>query len=228
MKEQKTYRVVLVLRTGGDFSMCDVLLLVEHIKKYWSGGNLEIYCLHNLVRRRNELSALTLLPFPYNHWPGWWSKMNLFSPELESLRPFIYMDLDTMVLGNLQPIFEALEGEQLHMVNDFYRPGHCNSTFMYIPGNNNDQIDCTWKVWFNTPLTHMKRFRGDQDFVESTVLRRCYVQDKVNVLTTFKPARKLRKTQPKEEYIVCFHGKPRIPEAAAKFKWVNDYVSGKI
>nr|WP_145924153.1 hypothetical protein [Halomonas elongata] len=37
-------------------------------------------------------------------WPGWWSKLELFRPHGGDL---LYLDLDTVVRGDLQPLIDA-------------------------------------------------------------------------------------------------------------------------
>ena len=64
---------------------------------------------------------------------------------------------------------------------------------------------------------------------------RCYWQDicQPDYITTFKPLNGKRRGEwrtkfPVQSAVVCFHGKPRIPEAALTVEWVKEYISYEI
>ena len=95
---------------------------------------IDIYCFTDTVKKEVNVVGLTLLPLPNFEWKGWWAKMNLFSPELKELRPFLYMDLDTAVLKSIRALFppEKAEGNFVAL-RDFYRPNKMASGLMWIP-----------------------------------------------------------------------------------------------
>ena len=102
--------VVLCWRSGGDFTFKDVELLSYHLHKNHS-GKLRILCLTDRVDSPTPLSMCTLLPAGNKKWPGWWTKMNMFSPDMEKYRPFLYLDLDTAVVDNLSGILPPTGNE---------------------------------------------------------------------------------------------------------------------
>jgi hypothetical protein len=225
----KIINIVLVLRTGGDFSMKDVYLLITHLRAKWeSESHCQITVLTDAVQEKQELMGFTLLPFPVASWKGWWSKMNLFSPELKNLRPYLYMDLDTAVIGNvakLIPDSETLQNS-LIMLEDFYRPRHAASGVMWIP--NNRKTDLIWNKWIErNAIRNPKRFRGDQDFIGSVTSPDTFWQRLTTSIVSFKPLPrpiKWRMIRPSETVLCCFHGNPRIPEAVEKVDWVKKYM----
>lgn len=218
---RKGVNIFLVLRTGGDFRMRDVYLLAKHLHKQANGLAITIYCLTDIVNQKITLSNLTLLPLK-NNWKGWWSKMNLFSPELDSYRPFLYLDLDTVVLNELRTILPDTEKEKdFIMLRDFYKSHKAASGLMWFPEISN-KVNNIWEQWIAKGNT--SNFRGDQDFINIIENPDYYWQDFTDKITTFKPKEWLRKLQGKET-IVCFHGKPRIHEAAKSVEWVNKYVN---
>ena len=223
--------IVIIHRTGGDFKLTDVYLLVSHINKYWGTTTSKpaIYCYTDSVVSEISVVGLTLRPLPNKEWAGWWSKMNLFSPELKELRPFLYMDIDTAVLKSIADLIPP-EGKQNLFValRDFYRPAKLASGLMWIPDN--CFMDKIYAEWIKLPSIIMKRFRGDQDFISSVANANLYWQDisKPEFITTFKPNRVWRTEFPAASAIVCFHGIPRIPEAANTVKWVKSYTSYEI
>lgn len=215
--------IVLVLKSGGDFRIGDAYLLTSHINKYWNSKiRPNIYCYTDTVDEEVKVVGLTIRPLPNSQWRGWWSKMNLFSEQLKELRPFLYMDLDTAIINYINPLIPPDDMQDKFItLRDFYRPKKLASGLMWIPDTK--AIDYVYEKWLN----NKKPFRGDQDFIESVAKPDIYWQDifQGEYITTFKPNRKWRMEQPITSAVVCFHGTPRIPEAAKKVEWVNNYVN---
>ena len=161
-------------------------------------------------------------------WRGWWAKMNLFSPDLERFRPFLYLDLDTAVSGDIQAL-QPKEDIESHfiMLKDFYRPKKPASGFMWVP-NNSTKINLVWSVWKTDPQSHIKKYRGDQDFISAVVTPDSFWQDITKGIYTFKPTqRRWLDELPMDASIICFHGKPRIWDAAKHVQWVKKYIYGE-
>lgn len=222
MNEQTN--IVLILRSGGDFRIGDVYLLASHINKYWNNKiKPKIYCYTDNVEKETEVVGLTIRPLPNKQWVGWWSKMNLFSEQLNHLRPFLYMDLDTAIINNITAIVPPKDMQSNFItLRDFYNPKRLASGLMWIPDTK--LMDEVYKQW----LINKKRFSGDQNFIESVVkFPDLYWQDifQGEYITTFKPNKVWRTEQPMTSAIVCFHGEPRIPKAALTVEWVKKYVN---
>lgn len=223
--------IVIIHRSGGDFRIADVYLLVTHINKYWEDAKVKpnIYCFTNTVTREVNVVGLTLLPLPNPEWMGWWSKLNLFSDELKWLRPFLYLDIDTAVLKSIKPLFPPEDSRNKFVtLRDFYRPNNLASGLMWIPDT--PIMDRIYAKWTANVKLSMKRFRGDQNFIESVTKADIYWQDisKPEFITTFKPNKIWRTTFPANSAIVCFHGVPRISEAASSVEWVKSYTNYEI
>ena len=218
--------IVLIHRTGGDFRMADAYLLVSHIRKYWGSSDLpNIYCYSDSVTREVSVIGLIIRPLPITEWKGWWSKMNLFSPELKDLRPFLYLDLDTAVLKSIKSLIPPeKEKDNFVALRDFYKPSNLASGMMWIPDTK--VMDNIYTQW----LKNKKRFRGDQNFIASVTKADIYWQDicQPDYITTFKPKGKWRTELPTQSAVVCFHGKPRIGDAANTIEWVKAYTSYEI
>lgn len=214
--------IILIYRIGGDFSFQDIDLIASHIHK--NSGNVSVYCVTNTFESPVALTHCTLLPMGHP-WRGWWAKMNLFSPELEKYRPFLFLDLDTAVLGDVNDLIE--QGGISHnfiMLRDFYRFTNPASGVMWIPANN-DKISQVWRTWNLDPEMWMRKYRGDQDFISSAVKPDLFWQDIVKGIYTFKPtSRNWLNEVPEDAKLVCFHGKPRIWDAISRVKWVYEYI----
>ncbi len=99
--------VVLVLRSGGAYRPEHVARLVRQLRSSvpapagaeppGGGEALAITVLTDLPAA--EFPAGVRVVRLKHGWPGWWAKMELYSPELPDLRdqPFLYLDLDTTV-----------------------------------------------------------------------------------------------------------------------------------
>src|SRR5512138_2980603 len=93
--------IVLVLRSGKDFGFRDVELIARHINGKWqSPVRPRIVCLWDKATTHYNLGNI--------EYPGTWSRMQLYSPEMEQYRPFLYVDLDTAVINSLENIFALI------------------------------------------------------------------------------------------------------------------------
>lgn len=214
--------IVLILRSGGDFTLKDVELLSYHLHKK---GNVSIYCLYDRVSIPINLKQFTLLPMPEPHYKGWWAKMHLFNPILQHLRPFIFMDLDTAVINSgINELLQTEKTSSFITLTDFYKDRKLASGVMLIP-NDNSKVADVWNEWGKNSAELIKKFRGDQDVIGAIVQADYFWQDLTNSISSFKPNKKWLTTLPTEKSVICFHGKPRIWEAAKTVKWVKEYIN---
>lgn len=134
--------------------------------------------------------------------PGWWSKMELFAPENESIRPCLFFDLDTYVLGDISDLLQPFEG--LGMLRDFNFPERPASGVMFVPRD----TDRIWREWERCPQLHMDRAgrKGDQAFIGKF----CdwFIQDRFEGIVSYKKHARENPTG----RIVCFHGFPKPHE----------------
>lgn len=94
--------VACVLRSGGRFDVKDMLLLRSAV--YEHAPEARFRCLTDFPWWR----VIKDEHVPLEHdWPGWWSKIELFRPGLfDPDERIIYLDLDTVVCGSLDPLLE--------------------------------------------------------------------------------------------------------------------------
>lgn len=136
-----------------------------------------------------------------HHWPGWWSKMELFRPDLAG--DFLYMDLDTVVRGPLDDLFCG----KLALLRDFYRPDGLGSGLMYLPERDRGEI---WREWTQNPALWMAEcgFGGDQAFLERFWLARAarFQDIAPGQVVSYKASPPAERRAAR---VVCFHGEPR-------------------
>lgn len=141
-----------------------------------------------------------------NGYEGWTAKMELFAPWNEHLRPCLFFDLDTFVLGDIEDV-RANEGDKLWLIRDFYHSHRSNSGMMIIPKD----TDRIWDKFTRTPL---HKFR-DGDFLNR--FNHEILQDTYPGIVSYK-ADDCRE-EPKGR-IVCWHGKPKPHECDG---WVQEH-----
>ena len=193
-------RVVTVLKSGGDFKPLHVQALQRQVAKW--APDATFACLTDV-----KVEGVETVPLKQK-WPGWWSKLELFDPELTG--DLLYMDLDTVLVGPLDDIAKV---NKLTLLRDFYRDGKklregLQSSVMFLPEREREVV---WDDFTVNPALSMSlhRYGGDQKLLEMFYLNRAarwqdvlpgqFVSWKVNCSTGVPP----------EARVIVFHGKPR-------------------
>jgi len=210
--------IILVLRSGGKFEFRDLELLTTHINNKFP--DIKVICLFDLIHKECQLNGVKLIPMQYK-WGGWWSKLNLFNPELEKYRPFLYMDLDTAVVGDIETVFPSIElSEKFIVLEDFYQKGKLASGLLWIPANS-EKVKTIWNYSLKKKNVSIRQ-RMDK-FIREVASQDLFFQEYTDVIYTYKPRFEGHlKTLPKNASIICFHGKPRMNEIK-DVDWINKY-----
>lgn len=158
---------------------------------------------------------------PLRHdWRGWWSKLELFRPGLyEGRGAVLALDLDTLPVADLSHM--AAHAGGLTLLRDFSSNERANrgqsGLMLFRQGAETDRV---WDAWTVNPAVHMRKYRGDGDFIHAHVENTERVQDLYpgEVVSYKKHARKVRPGLPVR--IVCGHGRPRFSDKSAG--WAHD------
>jgi hypothetical protein len=201
--------VACVLRSGGDYTAEDVERLRDGV-----AGNLTLP--HRFVCLSDVPVPCERIPLT-SGWPGWWSKMELFRPDIAG--GLLFFDLDTVIAGNLDAIAAI---NRFAILRDVYRGGRAfQSSAMFLPEATRREV---WRKWVRDPLGHMRDCGrgGDQVFLESCELTRTFWQDelpghfvsyKVHVRAEHRHPRETGSGSiPDNARVVIFHGYPRPRE----------------
>ncbi len=140
---------------------------------------------------------------------GWWCILEPFAPWNADLRPCIWFDLDTFVLGPLQP-FDRLDKTQYWMINDFNRPKFGECGIMLVP----DSPLCD-EIWDNRGNPRVGTPPGE--YLRQFPHRR--LNREISGIYSYK--NHCRESRPEDARIVCFHGRPNPHEV--KQGWARDY-----
>ncbi len=175
---------------------------IEYVKKLHTGiqkntpDNIEV----NFVCLSNNQRATTSLKY---NWPRWWSKMELFRPDIKE--DFLYMDLDTIIHDNLDDIFNICKNSPLPiMLSPFHK--EIGSGVMWLPQKYRTIV---WNKWIKNPKYWMRKHKGDQTFI-SDIYRPILVEFQkiqTNCIVSYKCH--CKGSVPDGAKIICYHGKPR-------------------
>lgn len=202
--------VVAVLRTGKDFLPEHVHALFTGVEKYWRPVDQppRLVVLTDVpVEQYGLLGHLGVRKIPLRYdWPGWWSKMELFRPELgAAFGDILYFDLDTVVVGELGDIAEV---RYLTLLEDFYQSWRLGSGMMYLPQEVRGEV---WEEWIKDPAAIMASFRGDQEYLtprwEPVAERWQHLLP--GQVVSYKKDVRPKGQVPGDARVVCFHGRPR-------------------
>lgn len=202
---------VVCVRRGDKYGPEYVTALRKMVERWVLDA--EFYCLSDSP---NDAPTIPL----EDEYPGWWSKLEMFGPNVRELAPFLFVDLDTLILGNIDDIFSNC-GEDFWMLRDFNRPDGGQSAQIWVTADVADEI---WDKWSShRPEYWMSQYRGDQDFLETFNFKR--FQDSFSGMMSYKVDK--LEDGPGDARIVHFHGKPKPMSASiwASEMW-NGYAKG--
>ena len=200
MNLSKELQVILVMKTGGDFSPIHVDRIIRQIKTHLTVPH-EIFCLTDIPGE--YVPGITVLPL-LDNLPGWWSKIEVF----RTFTNVLYFDLDTTILGDInflaqfKPNFGALLSKHRNMGSGIMRwYGDFSGLYKYFKAHSD-------------PI--MQYFSWEQEYINSWLINNAY---KVEHIQHHFPGRLMsykndylplieNKSKPKPS-IIYFHGKPR-------------------
>lgn len=196
-------KVVCVLKSGGNYNSSHVDRLERQVLIY--NPMADFICL------TDEKVKCESIPLKQN-WPGWWSKIELFDPDL-NLTDFIYLDLDVAVVGDLTPLMQT----SFTMCADFIKPEQKNSSVM---------------AWGQAPSEPFLSFKQDPVGFQEKYRRwpkigdQAMIEDFVPQINTFNPVHVLsykygdvKSFLPADTAVVAFHGNPKPWHPEVQQEW---------
>jgi hypothetical protein len=154
-----------------------------------------------------------------NLW-GWWYKVTLFDPSLGLSGRLIFMDLDTVIIGNIDQIL-AYRGS-FAILDDFINQGvGFGSAIMAWEGGTLGHIWHHFAPQAEAMIGQIAGVhgQGDQLWIQMA-------QPKADLWQQLYPSQIVsyknhcRTGPPADSRIICFWGEPRPHQAAAKLPWV--------
>lgn len=194
--------VACVLKTGGEYEPLHVTRLRDSV-----AGHLNLR--HRFVCLTDTNVDCEKISLP-ERWPGWWSKICLFSPG-QFDGPVVYFDLDVLIVGMLDAL---MIGHKFTMLRSFWPHANVNSS---VVAWNGDELAQIYEQFAKTPGFWMEKYRypdkwGDQDFMfDHAPYEPEYWQDKYpSAFCSYKlHVKKTGGAIPDGTKAVIFHGQPR-------------------
>ena len=177
-------------------------------------------------RKLEGIKTVKLIP----GYEGWWNKMQMFNTDFKLGNRVVYLDLDTLIVDNIDWLLEYdgmfMGIEDLGAVNE-HQPelkGRLQSGVMSWDYRLNSHL---WNRF--TSSGESQRYRGDGEYLNHIVpkYQRDFIQKR------YKGKLKSYKYQVYSEgitddlSIICFHGRPSIPQAMVETVTTGWKNSGK-
>lgn len=205
---ERDVKIVCVLRRSDVYDIDYVYKLKQQADYY--APKVPFYCISNVNVPCDRIPMVKM-------WPGWWSKMEMFRPDLTG--DIFYIDLDTMICSE---IWDLLNVGKLTMLDDFYQPGNLASGLMYIPENVRKPV---WEHFTKNSIGHMQKYRrgGDQRYLHSIFGDRPLKWQEVfpDRVISYKAHKVNRIGVPEGTGIVCWHGRPKQRDIGWKVEGVK-------
>lgn len=177
--------------------------------------------------------AITIHTLPHKHIDGWWHKLYLFHADKQIGGRIIYFDLDTLITGNVDDILQQDEG--FVVLHDFFRIMQPNRVDKFGSGKeavgsgvlswNAGEHSHIWDTFAANPSQAIASLKphGDQKWIERQQKERLYWQDLFpKQFVSFKVH--CSKGLAPNARVVCYHGKPSIPESISTTTKVQGYI----
>jgi len=222
-----TLTVACVLRTGQRV-VDKQPYRVEHVVKLRNGVARHLPLPHRFVCLTDQMDDVLdagIIAIPLGQtWPGWWSKINLFTPTLLT-ESTLYLDLDSLITGDLTPLFRTTPG--ITMVADFTQRHMMNSSAMAWMGD----FSAIWHRFRQDPNATMRHYDsqrgprvGDQGFTHDALRAEKQPIDTFDLEHVVSFKIEARQGPPKNARVISMHGTPKCdsPDAGWAYEQWSD------
>lgn len=215
--KKKTFRdrsdaitVFLVLRTGGPvYDSRYVNATASNIRANLTHAH-EIVCITDNSSGITEVDRIVKMR---HNWPKWWGKVELFREDVTKNDHCMFMDLDTVCIGNIDYLCSATDG--FYGLRDFYNIQTFQTGVLKW-----DVSESTANIYNRFTTTDIAKYinKGDHEWIGENAENKRFLQDTFpGELSSYK--KHLPHIQKKfmSPSVVCFHGDPRPHAVRDKF-----------
>jgi hypothetical protein len=215
---QRPLVIASVLKTGGIYDDRYVNRLASAVKRHITHEiDYTFACLTDSTEGNIDLSLVDqIIPLQYN-LSGWWSKLELFRPELFNGAQILYFDLDTLIVNNIDD-FASYGGDFL-CLRDFNTLTHIGSGILSWNAKKCHHIFYKFFRELISGDIQINQFLGgDQEAIEHFLeIDPQWVQDVFpNKMAAFKYQCYDSATKevniPELSSVICFHSKPKMAD----------------
>lgn len=170
--------VIACVRAGQLYSFDYVTKLRNMVGRHMTRP-YELVC---LTDQPDRASGVTFIDTSEIGLDGWWQKMILFEPQWRGRSKIVYLDLDTVIIGDLAPLadvpgeFAILESPVRRLMKIESYPCAYNSSVMVIGGG---QCGFVWTAFDrdSNRFTRVHARYGDQKAIEELYPSAPFLQD---------------------------------------------------
>lgn len=108
---------LLLVRTGDKYGPEYVERLASAVRKYSTIKTIDLFT----DQPEHTFAGVRTVDVSEYQLPGWWAKMAVFRPKLRSPGDSIYLDLDTLVLGDLSALERVASSVDFSICGSFAR-----------------------------------------------------------------------------------------------------------
>lgn len=184
-----------VLKSGGIYNLEYLDRLAHGIKKH---AGRKLYCL-------SDIDCPNRIPLEHG-WPGWWSKMELFRPDIKGR--IFYLDLDTVICGDIRHMLKVDDLVVLRHVFRWKEHDRVGSGMMMIPEDKRPRI---WQAWLDGIDKEIGKRGGDQEFLRK-IWKRHKKWQNLFPGQVFSIRVQCQGQAPPDARVVYYHGKPKPHE----------------
>jgi hypothetical protein len=203
--------ILSVLRSGGVYTP-------EYVKKLkYAVGNasqagIRFICLTDV----DFIDFCEVIPLKHN-WPGWWSKIELFRPDL-NVGKTTYFDLDVLILKDIEKLLALSDQLTFAMLRGWNTKHgiHPSSSIMCGQFSLYSHI---YEKFSQDPFYHIQRMKrnvgagmkGDQGFISEFVENVNFIQDRLPA--NYIIGKKMYEGNPeliKKAHVLSWSGEPRL------------------
>lgn len=202
--------VALVCNAGAEYTIQRALYLAGRIRATTTAVD-EVAIFTN---QPDAVSGSSFVAIPFSReWPGWWAKLELFNPQVwpaESDARVLYMDMDSMPVGDLAPLFDF---NAPAFLRDFYRPHKLASGVMgFEPARDRNWMHRLWHCGITALAQGDAPIGGDQVLMQQHLgdtFGHRWQDDFPGKIRSWKADGLERNPIPPDTRLICWHGKPR-------------------
>jgi hypothetical protein len=193
-------KIVVVLKSGGDFTAEDVLVLFRQIKRSFFLPDIKLYCLTDVPF---QIPGVERIPLKYNY-PGKWSMHEVFRITGQ----VVCVGLDTIFVRNCDVLFEEtkkLQPDEFAMINSFHPARQYANGIMSWNG------DWTRLLKYKVTPNIVRRYKMEQKVtIQNLKEEKAKIKSINNWLPIYSYKHHIQgKGIPQDCKLILFHGKPR-------------------
>ncbi len=162
---------VVWTRGPGHYAESDVDKIKAMVLRHCGDWGVEFLCYTDQGYAPEGWLHIDLNMYPHAMREGWWGKMQLFDSMFRGNRSVVYFDLDTVIVGDITPLFQYAEDNYFGICDNFTKqvnpdyPCDFGSCVMTINKGFGDEIFYAWSKLYED-MKKRAGIYGDQKVIQ--------------------------------------------------------------